>query len=86
MDLIQAMNQRHAVRSYIDKKIEGETAAQLQNKIAEINEESGLKLQLVLNEEKAFGGRMAHYGHFENVRNYVAVVGSKDAKLSEKIG
>ena len=66
MDLIQAMKQRHAVRSYIDKKIEGETAAQLQNKIAEINEESGLKLQLVLNEEKAFGGRMAHYGHFEN--------------------
>ena len=86
MDLIQAMNQRHAVRSYIDKKIEGETAAQLKNKIAEINEESGLKLQLVLNEEKAFGGRMAHYGHFENVRNYVAVVGSKDAKLSEKVG
>ena len=86
MDLIQAMNQRHAVRSYIDKKIEGETAAQLQNKIAEINEESGLKLQLVLNEEKAFGGRMAHYGHFENVRNYVAVVGSKGAKLSEKVG
>ena len=86
MDLIQAMNQRHAVRSYIDKKIEGETAAQLQNKIAEINEESGLKLQLVLNEEKAFGGRMAHYGHSENVRNYVAVVGSKGAKLSEKVG
>ena len=29
---------------------------------------------------------MAHYGHFENVKNYIAVIGEKGAGLSEKAG
>lgn len=86
MDLMQAIYQRHSVRSYTDRKIEGETLVALQNKIKELNENSGLKMQLVLNEEKAFGGRIAHYGSFKNVRNYIAVIGENDASLSEKAG
>lgn len=68
MDLLQAIKERHSVRSYTDRKIEGETLDALRAKIKETNEESGLNMQLVLDEEKAFGGRMAHYGHFENVK------------------
>lgn len=86
MDISEAIKERHSVRAYTDKKIEGEVLLALENKIAEINGESGLNVQLVLNEEKAFGGRMAHYGKFSGVKNYIAMVGKKGADLSEKVG
>ena len=86
MDISEAMKARHSVRAYTDKKIEGEVLFALENKIAEINGESGLNVQLVLNEEKAFGGRMAHYGKFSGVKNYIAMVGKKGSDLSEKVG
>lgn len=86
MDISEAIKERHSVRAYTDKKIEGEVLFALENKIAEINGESGLNVQLVLNEEKAFGGRMARYGTFSGVKNYIAMVGKKGADLSEKVG
>ncbi len=86
MDISEAIKERHSVRAYTDKKIEGEVLFALENKIAEINGESGLNVQLVLNEKKAFGGRMAHYGKFSGVKNYIAMVGKKGADLSEKVG
>lgn len=86
MDISEAIKERHSVRAYTDKKIEGEVLLALENKIAEINGESGLNVQLVLNEEKAFGGRMARYGKFSGVKNYIAMVGKKGADLSEKVG
>jgi len=86
MDLMQAINERHSVRAYIDKKIEGDTLRALQEEIAKLNKESGLNMQLILDEDKAFGGRMAHYGSFRNVKNYIAVVGEKGSDLSEKAG
>lgn len=86
MDISEAIKERHSVRAYTDKKIEGEVLFALENKIAEINGESGLNAQLVLNEEKAFGGRMARYGKFSGVKNYIAMVGKKGADLSEKVG
>ena len=86
MDISEAIKERHSVRAYTDKKIEGEVLFALENKIAEINGESGLNVQLVLNEEKAFGGRMARYGKFSGVKNYIAMVGKKGADLSEEVG
>lgn len=86
MDISEAIKERHSVRAYTDKKIEGEVLLALENKIVEINGESGLNVQLVLNEEKAFGGRMARYGKFSGVKNYIAMVGKKGADLSEKVG
>ena len=84
MDIKEAIETRHSVRAYLDKKTDGETLAALQNKIKELNAESGLNIQLVTNEKKAFGGLMAHYGKFKNVKNYFAMVGDKNA--AEKIG
>lgn len=86
MDLLQAMEERHAVRAYDDRKIEGQTLDALKRAIDDVNKESGLCFQLVTDEEKAFGGVAAHYGKFENVKNYIAVVGKKGADLSEKAG
>lgn len=84
MDLIKAMNERHSVRRYLDKPIEGELVTKLQEVIDECNKEGGLHIQLILNEPKAFDCFMAHYGNFENVTSYVALIGGK--KDEEKIG
>ena len=43
-------------------------------------------IQLCLNEPTAFSGRMAHYGSFRNVRNYIALIGKKTQDLQEKCG
>lgn len=81
----EIVKSRHSVRKYTDKKIEGETSAELQREINECNNISGLNIQLVLNEDKAFG--KSHYGNFENCKNYIVIIGNKDDKeLDEKSG
>ena len=85
MDLLEVMEQRHSVRSYTDRKIEDEVKEKLNQKIRECNEESGLHMQLVCNELRAFDGFMAHYGKFSGVMNYIAMVGPKGKDLEEKV-
>lgn len=86
MDLLEAINLRHSVRSYTDKKIDGETLDQLKTTVDECNSENGLNIQLCLNEPEAFSGLLAKYGRFKNVKNYIALVGKKDDRLEEKAG
>lgn len=86
MDLQEAIRSRHSVRAYIDRPIEGEVLEQLRQTIAECNQESGLSIQLCHNEPQAFSGRMARYGKFKNVSNYIALVGKKTDLLAEKCG
>ncbi len=73
MDLMKAMRTRHSVRAYQDRPIERETVDALEAYIAQLNEESGLHIQLTLNEPTAFTGPLAHYGSFKNCSNYVAI-------------
>lgn len=84
MDFLTAIKERHSVRSYLDKPIEDHLREELEVLIDECNREGDLHLQLVVDEPKAFDGFMAHYGKFSGVKNYVALVGKKDA--DEKIG
>ena len=87
MDLTEAIRARHSVRSYTEQKIEGELLSQLNQTVADCNRDSGLNIQLCLDEKRAFSGMMARYGKFKNVYNYVALVGNKDdAALGEKCG
>lgn len=86
MDFMEAMKERHSVRSYNEKAIEGDVKTELLSYIEQCNQESGLHMQLILNEPQAFSGFMAHYGKFSGVRNYIAMIGKKDDKLEEKCG
>ncbi len=86
MDLQQAMQARHSVRSYTEQPIEGKQAEDLRAFVAQCNEESGLHLQLVLNEPKAFDSFMAHYGKFSGVGNYLVLAGKKGPGLEEACG
>ena len=45
-----------------------------------------MHIQLVTDEIKAFSGFMAHYGKFENVQNYIALIGNKSDNLDELVG
>lgn len=86
MEILEAMKARHAVRSYIDQPIPNEVVDQLQSEIDSCNQESGLHIQLVTGEPKAFDGMMAHYGKFSGVQNYIALIGEKSSSLEEKLG
>lgn len=86
MDLLQAMNERHSVRSYTQQPIAGKTKEALLGFIKQCSKESGLHLQLVLDEPNAFDGLMAHYGKFSGVRNYIVMAGKKAADLEETCG
>lgn len=86
MDAMSLMNARHSVRQYEDKPIPAEILTELKQEIAACNRESGLHIQLVTDEPKAFDGFMAHYGKFSGVKNYLALVGPKGVDLDEKCG
>lgn len=86
IDYMRAAIERHSVRSYLDEPISEAEAGALNAEIAQCNMQSGLSIQLVLDEPEAFGGFMAHYGRLNGVRNYIALVGPKGPKLEERCG
>lgn len=86
MTLMEAINARHSVRQYQRKDLETDIISALTKEIDACNKESGLHIQLVMKEPKAFDSFMAHYGKFTGVENYIALVGKKDAQLEEKCG
>lgn len=86
MDALELMKARHSVRSYNDRKIEAETLSILNSVIEECNNESGLNIQLCLNERRAFDSFMARLQKFSNVSNYIAMAGEKSTNIEEKVG
>lgn len=79
MDMIEAMRMRHSVRQYVDEPLSAEAARALNERIARLNSEHGLHMQLVTDEPQAFASRLARYGKFSGVRNYLALVGAAGA-------
>lgn len=86
MDLFEAIEQRHSVRSYIDKPINSDIINELEEEIARCNKMGGLNIQLVTDEPEAFSGLLARYGRFTGVKNYLTLVGPKERDLEERIG
>lgn len=76
--MLELMKQRHSVRSYYEKEIELEKKEQLEQLIKEINGNANLHIQACFDEPKAFNTFMAHYGKFEGVTNYIALVATKN--------
>ena len=86
MTILDAIKARHSVRAYKDLPLTKEVVSTLEEKIAELNREGNLHMQLVLNEPKAFQGTLAKYGKFRGVNNYIVVAGQKAANLDERVG
>ena len=86
MNLSEAMKVRHSVRQYTNQPLEADVISALEKEIDICNRESGLHIQLVTNEPRAFDGFMAHYGKFSGVQNYIAMIGKKGPALDETCG
>lgn len=86
MDTLQAINERHSVRAYTDRRIEGETKDKLESIVSAINEESGLHIMVRYDDPEGFDSKLAHYGSFKNVNNYIILAGPKSEDINEKCG
>ena len=87
MTIQEAIRERHSVRRFTENPIGEQEVSVLRGLIDEANRESGLHIQLVLNEPESFNTLFAHYGRFANAVNYIAIVGPKDMPdLEEKAG
>ena len=60
-DLMQLMKERHSVRQYEDRPLEDSVVSALEEEIKACNKESGLHIQLVKNEPKAFDTVHCHF-------------------------
>jgi len=87
MTLYEASLKRHSVRQYIDKPLSSEQIDFLSSEIASVNEETGLHVQLVIDELKAFGGLfVSTYGKFKNVSNYIVMAGKPVEGFEQNVG
>ncbi len=87
MDIKEAILTRHSVRQFTETPISEEHVRELNALIGQCNAESGLKIQLIVNDRECFDTFLAHYGKFTNAWNYLALVGPKDLPdLEEKCG
>ena len=84
MDILEIMKERHSVRQYKEQTIEPSKREEINSFIKNVNAESKLSIQVFYDEPKCFDSFMAHYGKFENVNNYIAIVGNKNEQ--EKAG
>lgn len=84
MDILELMKGRHSVRQYKNQAIELAKREAINALINDVNAKSELSIQAFYDEPKCFNSFMAHYGKFENVENYIAIVGNKNEQ--EKAG
>ena len=86
MTIQEAIVARHSVRAYKEQPLTEDVVKVLEEKIAELNREGNLHMQLILNEPKAFQGTLAKYGRFRGVSNYIVMAGQKADDLDERMG
>ena len=86
MDVLELMRGRHSVRQYRNHPIDDETKKKIDAYISELNKESGLHMIAVYDEPECFNSRLAHYGHFEGVSDYIVIAGKKGVDNDEKAG
>lgn len=86
MDTLSLMKMRHSVRQYTDRKIEGEILEKLKAQLVSAEKKSGLRFELILNEQSAFDCMLAKKVGFKNAVNYIAVIGKKTFENEMKAG
>ena len=86
MTIQEAIEARHSVRAYKGQPLAADVVEVLEEKIRELNEKGHLHMQLIRNETKAFQGKLAKYGKFRGVNDYIVMAGQKSDDLDERIG
>ena len=86
MDMMKAMESRHSVRAYRDIAIEQEKRDMLDALVDECNRESGLNIIVRYDDPQGFDTRLAHYGLFTGISNYIVLKGQKVADFDYLCG
>ena len=83
---MQAIQERHSVRAYTGQGIEEEKREKLNGLIQACNEEGRLHIQIQYDNPSGFDSKLAHYGKFRNVTNYMILSGKPALDLPERCG
>lgn len=86
MTIMEAIEVRHSVRAYQDKPIGQEDRQHLDRFVEKCNQESGLHIFIRYDDPDGFDSRLAHYGSFRNVKNYIVLSGKKTADFDYLCG
>ena len=82
----EAIQARHSVRAYLETPIPPEIRSELDAAAAACSREGRLSISIRYDDPDGFDSRLAHYGSFRNVRNYIVLAGSKDADFDLRCG
>ena len=86
MTIMEAIDARHSVRAYRDEPIGQEKRQQLDQFAESCSQASGLHIFIRYDDPAGFDSRLARYGHFRNVRNYIVLAGRKDPEFDYRCG
>ena len=86
MTLLEAIDARHSVRAYKTTPIPKVIRSQLDAFVQTCNEEGNLNITIRYNDPDGFDSRLAHYGSFRNVSNYIVLAGKKDDSFDFRCG
>ncbi len=82
----EAILARHSVRKYTSKAIDADVAAKINEKVAEVNAESGLHFQFLNDEGGAYSNLFLKFSGLDSAPASIACVGPDSADLEEKVG
>ena len=86
MTIQEAIEARHSVRAYLETPIPPEIRSELDAAAAACSREGKLSISIRYDDPDGFDSRLAHYGSFRNVRNYIVLAGIKDADFDLRCG
>ena len=84
-NLSQAIPLRHSVRKFTSRPLPPSVVERLRDEVEQCNSLSGLHIQLVTDEPKAFSGLLS-YGKFSGVTHYFVMAGCKSPGFDERVG
>jgi len=86
MTIMEAIDARHSVRAYRDQPIPEEVRRELNAMIDACNREGHLHISARYDDPEGFDSRLAHYGRFQNVKNYIVLAGEKREDFDFRCG
>jgi nitroreductase len=86
MTILEAVDARHSVRAYKDIPIPEGIRTQLNDFVADCNKDGNLHISIQYDDPAGFDSRLAHYGSFRNVENYIVLAGKKEEDFDFRCG
>ncbi|MBQ0040809.1 MAG: nitroreductase family protein [Clostridiales bacterium] len=86
MNELKMIYERHSVRSYSDKKIEGEVLDKMMAAIDELQQESGIRIEFRESSRKVFTSPMMKLIGWKGDPGYIVLAGKDTDELDENCG